>query len=75
MSPPRNRLAELLASNYPPQRNALFPHYEPSRNALMDLWDHRSKTEWVSGHYKLVPYGLFGHRREWHPGYWRRSAW
>ncbi len=74
MSPPRNRLAELLASSYPPQRNALFPEYQPPRNALADFWDTRPKTEWVDGHYKLVPYGLFGSRYEWVPGYWRRSA-
>ena len=75
MSPPRNRLAELLASNYPSQRNALYPQYEPPRNALMDLWDHRPKTEHVPGYYRLVLNGLWGHRYEWVPSYWRRRAW
>jgi hypothetical protein len=75
MSPPRNSLG-LLADHYHPQRNALLSDYMPQApsNALMSVCDARPKTEWVDGHYKLVPYGLLGQRYEWIPGYWRRSA-
>lgn len=63
--------------------NALLPLIPPEpRNALFDaayprnaLWDWRAKDEWVNGHYKYVSLGLLGHRYEWVPGYWRRSAW
>jgi hypothetical protein len=75
MSPRRNSLAGLLADLYPPPPNRLHPQYVPPRTVLTDLMDYRPKTEWVSGHYKVVSYGLLGQRYEWVPGYWRRSAW
>lgn len=76
MSPRRNTLADLLLHGYvPPERprNAFLDLCKPmpQHNAL---WDWRPKTEYVPGYYRTVPNGLFGHRLEWVPGYWRREG-
>jgi hypothetical protein len=79
MGPRRNTLATgLLEGLAPPPEthNALFDlltEYKQRQpyNALCDL---RPKTEWVNGHYRLVPNGLLGNKYEWVPGYWRREG-
>ena len=52
------RIANSL--DQPPKFGSLNPWWEP-------------KTEWVDGYYRLVPNGVYGHRYEWVPGYWRRA--
>lgn len=78
MSPYRNTLAEILARYSTPPPSSMLAPYVPTHNAFADYprtWDYRPKSEWVSGHFKLAPHGLYGWREEWVDGYWRRSTW
>ena len=59
----------------PEPRNALLDYAYRSRPAPYNaMMDYRPKSEWVSGHYRRIPLGLFGCRYEWVPGYWRREG-
>lgn len=61
---------ELHNALFPDQPNAMYRSPAAHPISFLSSLCERPKTEWVSGHYKVVYEGL-GHRREWVDGYWR----
>lgn len=63
----------LLQSKEPP-RNALAAYRPQPSHYGNALWGWQPKTEWVEGHWRTEPDGLFGYKRVWVAGYWRREG-